>query len=1237
MAGSLKAIGAYLGLLVIGVSALAGYRVWVMPRVEASSALVSVAVQAAATGQTEAPYYYGWKNEKVPLELSSDQVWLTFKQYTSAQQYDALFAAHNLYTPADPNAQSTGVGPNIALRVCPVAGLDVPASENAFAALAGLPQVSRAFRTYRVGSEEESLLTDQISIVVNASDEAAVLGLIVQEGGILLYRSDYTGTGEVGLKVQVPRAEQMASGESVVERANRYHRHPSVKHASPCFTPMYSTTAEALHPNDEKYCEVCPDPPDPPTPEWYFAQQNMAEAWGHVYDDNWGNVSSAPKIIVASMDNGIPLDYSSGPGIPAPDESAYLLKEDEPVEPMWFLDGHPDLIANQWFNSAEVGGTTGVDDDCNGYIDDYFGWDFVGNDPTAGLTDPTDEPPCGPADGVFGDNIPFPDYYANPIFNRVRKHGTSMAGKIAATTDNDGLGMPGMCPSCLLMPIRYHVNTDQYSLTTGGSGLFFHGRIEQGINYAVDNGATVLAMLFVVQTYDPMVHAAIRNARSMGRVMLAPTGNHNQNMDTRPRFPLMFPEVISVGASNQNYQRSTDELTHLDNDGSNYGWVLDVVSPSEQGEIWGTNFQYDDDDMEYKWEYGRGGGTSSSFPQAAGIAGLVLTANPALSPLEVQVILQETADSNIDPNFCYDENDPNSCEEANLADPTNDPPLFGRDRFSGWGLLQADKAVERATIFKHQFFVTDDTRPVVGRRSIMSVDPTSGDFIFDGPIVENATGAQLAEDTSVNDITIAGVARLDLTGATLYLKGTVMDNAHSSFEIPEDAPFVMAGKAYISAAGDLVVWGRHYSTSNIDRIEADVTVLPPLTTMSQDIQDAVTAASDGAIIIVPPGTYTFESPLNFGTKNVVLQSTAPYDFAVADATILRAGGEFRTIELSTAQTEHTAIKGFRIEGDGGSNSGGIKGFGSTAHILYNIFVNNKAEYGGAIQNVDGLIEGNMFEGNEATGNGGALAACDAIIVQNVFWYNTAGGGGGAISNCDGPVIQANFIGENSANNGGGLWLCDTEIRSNIIWNNVATTLGGGLHECGTLLNPLHIIEQNTIYGNRAGDGFGMYDCDPGTNRNNILWANTDLLGAGGEQMKFSTEPVNCAVDQSADPGGINNIGPNAAWSFPVAVTDLKFVSEALVDPMFTQSSQSMNWHEFLHIDGTSACIDSGQTLGNPPNIFRDIDDKLGPLDGNSSSSIERDIGAHEYPSPITIEDDGANDLRILEPYWWKRF
>ncbi|HRE40202.1 MAG TPA: S8 family serine peptidase [Ignavibacteria bacterium] len=40
---------------------------------------------------------------------------------------------------------------------------------------------------------------------------------------------------------------------------------------------------------------------------------------------------------------------------------------------------HPDLKNNVWINETEVSGLEGVDDDNNGYVDDFYGWNFLGD------------------------------------------------------------------------------------------------------------------------------------------------------------------------------------------------------------------------------------------------------------------------------------------------------------------------------------------------------------------------------------------------------------------------------------------------------------------------------------------------------------------------------------------------------------------------------------------------------------------------------------------------------------------------------------------------------------------------------------------------------------------------------------------------------------------------------------------------------------------------------------------
>src|ERR1051326_5151489 len=88
-----------------------------------------------------------------------------------------------------------------------------------------------------------------------------------------------------------------------------------------------------------------------------------------------------------------------------------------------------------WINGAEAAGIPGVDDDGNGFIDDYGGWDFVVR-PTSGFAAPGED---------ARDE-------ANDPYNW-GGHGTTIAGIIGAIPGN-GIGLAGVVPQVRLMPLR---------------------------------------------------------------------------------------------------------------------------------------------------------------------------------------------------------------------------------------------------------------------------------------------------------------------------------------------------------------------------------------------------------------------------------------------------------------------------------------------------------------------------------------------------------------------------------------------------------------------------------------------------------------------------------------------------------------------------------------------------------------------------------------------------------------
>jgi serine protease len=106
-----------------------------------------------------------------------------------------------------------------------------------------------------------------------------------------------------------------------------------------------------------------------------------------------------------------------------------------------FLLTHEDLV-NQWhINSGEIAGN-GIDDDANGYIDDWRGWDAANNDNDPSATSPT-----------------------NSYFT----HGTHVAGIIAGQTNNSK-GIASIGYNCKMIPIKLGLSSNS-SLTGAFQGL----------------------------------------------------------------------------------------------------------------------------------------------------------------------------------------------------------------------------------------------------------------------------------------------------------------------------------------------------------------------------------------------------------------------------------------------------------------------------------------------------------------------------------------------------------------------------------------------------------------------------------------------------------------------------------------------------------------------------------------------------------------------------------------------
>lgn len=262
---------------------------------------------------------------------------------------------------------------------------------------------------------------------------------------------------------------------------------------------------------------------------------------------------------------------------------------------------HPDLADDIWLNVAEVNGMTGFDDDGNGYIDDYRGWDWVHG-----------------VNGAPGEDDMDPDN--NPM--DFDGHGTHCSGIAAAVTDN-GVGIAGVGFDCRVMPLRVGWQ-DPY-----GQGYIRMDFAAQAFYYGTDNGARSINCSWGSSNSGGL-GAATTYATNNGVIVVSSAGNsNNQN----PSYLGSRPDVVTVASTDQNDFKSSF---------SNYGTWVDISAPGTG--IYSTYF----DDT-----YSILDGTSMSTPHVVGLAALIWASEPNLTDLEVITRILTTADNidSLNPNY----------------------------------------------------------------------------------------------------------------------------------------------------------------------------------------------------------------------------------------------------------------------------------------------------------------------------------------------------------------------------------------------------------------------------------------------------------------------------------------------------------------------------------------------------------------------------------------------------------
>ncbi len=325
------------------------------------------------------------------------------------------------------------------------------------------------------------------------------------------------------------------------------------------------------------------NPYSPGDPMWGLDSMHCPQAW-----DYWRGDPNSNPVLVVTIDTGVDL-Y------------------------------HEDLVANFKVNTAEdlnhngrydENDLNGIDDDGNGFVDDVVGYDFVDND-TYWLS------------GV--QNVPGEDYSprdGTPMdFNG---HGTHVCGTVAAHTDNT-VGVPSASYSVNTIAVRAALAC-RLNGTNNLTARFVSSDVAPAIQYAVNRGARVLSLSFGGSSTSHAQEVALGYAHHQGNCLpFAAAGNDNTSNST---YPADYPEVLKVAALS---------FGNVKADYSNYSSNVAVCAPGDV--ILSTTVR---NSYNVNNGYGLSSGTSMACPNAAAVAGFILSMVPTLDHDTLGVVMMRT-------------------------------------------------------------------------------------------------------------------------------------------------------------------------------------------------------------------------------------------------------------------------------------------------------------------------------------------------------------------------------------------------------------------------------------------------------------------------------------------------------------------------------------------------------------------------------------------------------------------
>ncbi|MCD4731132.1 MAG: S8 family serine peptidase [Bacteroidales bacterium] len=323
---------------------------------------------------------------------------------------------------------------------------------------------------------------------------------------------------------------------SVTKVAREFSKDLNIEYAEPI--PMiYLMDA----PNDPMYGQL-----------WNLPKIQASEAWDIHKGEN-----GTEEVVIAIIDSGVDWDHED-----LVDNIWQNLGED--------VDGDGqtlEFVAGAWIFDPDD--ENGVDDDGNGYIDDFIGWNFYNN-----CNDPN----------------PIPGTYKP-------EHGTLCSGWANATTNNN-IGVASIAWNLKTMPVQ--CGWDAYTF-----------QCYNAVIYAGENGADIISCSWGHYGFNSIAYQeAIDYVNGLGSIIVAGASGV---FFWEILYPAASPGVISVAALNSLDVKSSYCY---------HGPQITICAPGgDFDDLWILTTDLNN-------TYTGSGGTSCATPITAGLLGLVKSYHP---------------------------------------------------------------------------------------------------------------------------------------------------------------------------------------------------------------------------------------------------------------------------------------------------------------------------------------------------------------------------------------------------------------------------------------------------------------------------------------------------------------------------------------------------------------------------------------------------------------------------------